>query len=502
MDQETRQILDQLNKNIGRIADAGAVATAANTPVPGMEGGVESKGITSQEQEESFVDPLRKTFERIAKASPRFAELGAMKALDNPYGFLRAKNADGSYKVSNNDLEAIIVAAKTVNDGNGSYKEKIANGATPYQEWAAKSGSPADAIHTGLHNQVEKGGFGGSNVLMKAALDSSGGGALIRTDLESILHEVFLRSFPGYEALPKVPSNGLVHTFVQQTSIGTAAIVSELGSLAATESTGTYQTQASTNIAVVASQRAIGLKAMYASQQSGMNFGLGGNRNTEVVNALRAIAKVVQGLIFQGNQNAGASAATANDEDGAYNANGFTGLRQQLKGGAYSITKAGGDSYLATLRKAVGQLINAGADLSSILMFLSVGAQSAIDSELEQFFTVPKGTEGTPHPTNFGSAGLRMLQDIIIRGKMVPSGAQGEGIGYYDFSAAATEDIYLLDPEGIKLPYLGSPTPVILELPTGYDNRLANTYIPFLMIGMALYAKDFNRKVRIPRQVV
>ena len=488
------------------MADSNAVKTAAATVKPRSETEdptpVEAKGITDQEREEAFVDPLRKTFEGIARKNTRFAELGATKTLDDPYGYLRAKNADGSYKVSSVDLEQILVIAKSVNYGDGSFKEKIAAGALPMHEWAAKSGSPTDAIHNGLQNQIDGGGFGANTTLMKAALDTSAGAALIRTDLEPILHEVFLRTFPGYDMLPKIPSNGLVHTFVQQTAIGTASIVSELGSLSASESYGTYATTQSTNIAVVASQRAVGLKAMYASQQSGMNFGLGGNRNTEVTNALRAIAKVVQGLIFQGNQNGSASSAVANDEDGLYNANGFTGLRQQLKGASYSITKASTDSYLTTLRKAVGQLLNAGADLSSILMFCSVGAQNAIDSELEQFFTVPKNTEGTPHPTNFGSSGLRMLQDIILRSKMVPSGAQAEGIGYYDLSTVATEDMYLLDPEGIKLPYLGSPTPVILELPTGYDNRLANTYIPFIMIGLALYAKDFNRKVRITRQVV
>lgn len=493
-------LIDDLSKNVGRLADSNAVKSAARVLPNGGEQPIEvEKGLTSGEQDEKFTDPLRKSFEKVAKMIPgQFAVLGTTKALDDPYGFIREKNADGSYRVNNGQLEQILTAVKAVND-----EDPIAAGALPMHEWMRRSGSPSDAIQHALHNKAAVGGFGQHNIVVKAALDSSGGGALIRTDLEPLLHEVFLRVFPGLDAIPKIPSNGLVHSFVQQTALGSASVVSELGSLSATESIGTYGVQTSTNIAVVASQRQVGLKLQFASQQSGMNFNLGGNANTEVVSALRAIAKVVQGLIFQGNQNSGASGGVANDEDGLYNANGLTGLRQQLKGAGFSITKSSGETYLTVLRRAVGQLINEGADLSNIMLFLSVGAQNAIDGELEQFFTVPKGTEsGTPHPTNFGSAGIRMLQDIIMRSKIVPAGAQAEGIGYYDLSSVSTEDMYLIDPEGIKIPYLGSPTPVILELPTGYNNALSNVYIPFVMYGLALYAKAFNRKVRITRQTV
>lgn len=505
MDNETRALLDTLNKNLGRVADGNTVKTAADTnPALDPNGApleVE-KGLTGADMEEAFIDPLRKSFEGLAKKMPSdFAVLGATKTLDNPYHYLRAKNADGSYVVTTSQLEQILLGVKAFNDGDGEIKTKVANGAMTLKDWMSRSGEPS-AIQNGLHNEVEKGVFGQNNVYMKSALDSSGGAALIRTDLEPMLHEIFLRQFPGLDAIPKIPANGLVHSFVQQTAIGTASIVSEVGSLSATESTGTYGVNTSTNIAVLASQRTVGLKMQYASRQSGMNFNLGGSQNTEVTSALRAIAKLAQTLVFQGNQNSGASSAVADDEDGLYNANGLTGLRQQLKGGSYSITKSSSDTYLNTLRKAVGQLINAGADLSSVIMFLSVGAQNAIDGELEQFFTMPKGTEGSPFPTNFGSSGLRMLQDIIMRSKMVPAGAQAEGIGYYTYSAAATEDIYVMDPEGVKMPYLGSPTPVILELPLGSNNILGNIFIPFWMTGLALYALAFNRKIRIPRQTV
>jgi hypothetical protein len=430
--------------------------------------------------------------------APReFGQLGVTKTLDDPYGFLRQKNADGSYRVSNGQLEQIIVGMKHVGDGDGSFAAKMKSGALPMSEWMARSGSPVDAIQSGLEKQLELGGFGQNNAVMKSALDSSSGGALIRTDLEPVLHEAFLRFFPAADRLASIPANGLVHTFIQQTAMGTAAFVSETGSLSATESTGTYGSTTSTNIAVIASQRSIGLKAQWASEQSGMNFGLGGNRNTEVMNAIRAIANKFQTALFQGNQNSGSSSSTLDDEDGLYDANSFTGYRQQLKSGSYSITKST-ETNIDLIRRAVGQLVNAGADLNSVLMFLSVGAQIEIDKELEQFFVINKGNEGGPFPGSQGSTGLRLIADILARPVVIPSGAQSAGIGYYTLSAAVKEDIYLLDPEGSKLPYLGSASPVILELPTGYDNRLANTFIPFMMKGLAIYYKGFNRKVRVP----
>ncbi len=506
MEKTTAELIAELTKGVNRLADGQAVKTAAATsPALGPDGQplVIEKGITDRDQQEAFVDPLRKTFEGMAKMAPgEFAALGATKTLDNPYGYLRAKNADGSYVISTAQLEQIILGAKAFNDGDGSHAAKVANGAMTIGDWMSKSGEP-NAIHNGLYNEVQKGAFGQSNAIMKSALDSTGGAALIRTDLEPMLHEIFLRVFPGLDAIPKIPSNGLLHSFVQQTAPGSASFVSEVGSLSATESTGTYGVATSTNIAVMASQRTVGLKMQYASRQSGMNFNLGGSANTEVTSALRAIAKIAQTAIFQGNQNVSNNTGTLDDETGLYNANSLTGLRQTLTSGSYSITKSSSESYLNVLRRAIGQLLNAGADLQSVIMFLSVGAQNAIDGELEQFYTVPKGTENAgPQTTNFGAAGLRMLQNVIANSKLVPAGAQSDGIGYYTLSSVVQEDIYMMDPEGVKIPYLGSPTPVVLELPLGSNNILGNQYIPFWMAGLAVYAPAFNRKIRILRQTV
>lgn len=503
-----QDLLAELNGTMKKLADGGAVANIAATvppPAPGVtdpKAGpaqeIQSKGLRGGDIDEAFVDPMRKNFEILAKASPsHFGSLGSTKVLDDPYSYLREKNAEGMYKVPNATLDMMIRGLMAIND---TREKALENGATEFGEWTEKSGNPGGTIEGRLYQAAESKQFGANSEMIQKTLDTTVGAALIRTDIEPLLREAFLRYFPAYDMMAKIPANGLKHTWNQKTAPGTAGFVSELGSLAATASDSTFVQSQSTNIAVIASQRSIGLKAQYASQQSGMNFNLTGSSNTEVVSAMQAIANLVQATIFQGNE--GEAAGTASNEDGAYNTLGFTGYRQQLKGSGTSITKAS-ETYIQILRKGVGQLFDGGADLNSVLMFLSVGAMNVVDDELQQYLRILKGDADGAKPTAMAQAGLAMLNGILARPQMVPAqGVQTSGIGHYTFSAAATEDIYLLDPNGSALPYLGSPNPTVLQLPLGYNDKLANVFIPFIMIGLAIYIKNFNRKIRIPRQVL
>ncbi len=502
MDKELKDILDGLNNSAQQLAKSAGVKTAANTNPPAAtpktaeELEIESKKLTSKTMDAVFEDPLRKNFERLAKASPsQFGYLGAMKTLEDPYAFIRAQKADGSYRIKNADLDLIIKGILAINA-----EDPEAHGATKLVEWAEKSGNPAGTMQGAFEQAFSQKSFGDNTPIVRKAVDSTVGAALIRTDIEPILREAFNRVFPAYEMFPKIPANGINHTWTQQTAYGSASLLDELGDYSAAASNNTYSRVATTNIAVAASQREIGLKAMFASQQSGMSFNLGGNNNLEVMGALIAIANVIQGQIFQGNYSV--AAKTLDDEDGLTNTKGFDGFRQQLKGSGYSINK-GSDTYLTVLRRAVGQLFDAGANMNEVAVFLSIGAQNALDAELETFYQYLKSESGNATPTNFSAAGLSMLNGILARLKAVPAQAtQGNGIGYYTYSAAATEDIYVLDPNGTALPYIGSPSPTILELPTGWGNHLSNTYVPFLMIGMAIYVKPFNRKIRIAQTTI
>lgn len=51
----------------------------------------------------------------------------------------------------------------------------------------------------------------GSEVIQKA-LDTSGGAALIRQDLDPFLVSMFVSLFPAWQRIPKEPANGLVST--------------------------------------------------------------------------------------------------------------------------------------------------------------------------------------------------------------------------------------------------------------------------------------------------
>lgn len=510
MDKELKDILESLNGNVQQLNKSAGVKVAASTAVPPATGGdnpeaggaeeIESKGIRSKDLDEKFVDPLRKNLEALAKASPsNFGILGSTKVLDDPYSFLREKNADGTHKIS---LATLDMMARGIAAINSTREKAVAAGAVEFDEWCAKSGNPNATIQSRLDQAAEQGQFGSVHgETIRRTIDTGSGAPLIRQDLEPILRETFNRYFPAYEMLPKIPANSVKHTWTQKTAPGSASLISELGSLVGTASDSTYARALSTNIAVMASYRSIGLKAQFASQQSGMNFNLGGSENNEVTSAMQAIALLVQSLIFQGNEST--AAKTVDDEEGAYNVLGFDGLRTQLKGAGYSITKAS-ETYIQILRKAVGQLYDAGADLNSILMFLSVGAMNAVDDELQDYLRINKNeVGGGAVPTALGRAGLAMLNGILSRPQMVPAqGQQTSGIGYYTYSAAATEDIYLLDPNGTALPYLGSPSPTVIQLPLGTSDKLAQVYIPFFMVGLAIYVKNFNRKVRIPQQVL
>lgn len=487
---ENNAILKQMVKG-DDIKAAAAAAGAEGEPI------VVEKGITGKQLDEEHIDPMRHGFERLAKALPsRFGHLGQKSVLDNPYNVLRAKNADGSYVMKTSELNQIITALLGVNSD-----DPIAAGAQPLPEWAAKSGNPNGAIEGALEQAFQSKGFGDNTQLVRKAVDSSTGAALIRTDIEPVLREAFNRVFPGFDLFEKIPSNGIKHTWNQITAPGTATLLAELGDFSGTAANNTYSQVQTTNIAVAASQREIGLKAQWASMQSGMNFLAGGGANVEIMGALNAIAMVIQAQIFQGNFSTGSK--TLDDEEGLTNTLGFDGFRYLLKHNDYSINKGASDSYLTMLRKAIGELVEFGANLSEVAIFCSVGISNAIDAELETFYQYAKSEAGANTPLNFSASGFRMLAGILGRMYPVPAeGSQAKGIGYYTYSAATTEDIYVLDPNGTKLPYLGSPGPTILELPTGWGNHLSNTYVPFIMVGLAPYVKLFNRKIRCAQATI
>jgi hypothetical protein len=87
---------------------------------------------------------------------------------------------------------------------------------------------------------------------------------------------VFVKQFPFYELLPKVPANGLTHAYdvmttpdpnMTGTSNTLSTVVNELGTVSFTASTYVRQTA---NVAVFAVGRGVSFKEMAAIKGGGM----------------------------------------------------------------------------------------------------------------------------------------------------------------------------------------------------------------------------------------
>lgn len=490
MSRKLEEILEDLNKNVGAMHNGQKVANVAGTVPPPADDEIVSKQLSPEDLNRKFEDPLRKNFEDLAVAEKGYGVLGSTVVSENPYEFIRAKS-DLGYKVSNAKLGGMIATL---------LHKDAQRGGTPIGEWLSNSGQKG-AIETNLERALSKGLFGTHGGAVSKALDSGGGsgGPLIRTDIEPLLREAYLRQFPALDVIQTEPANGLVHSYNVKTASGEAVTVSELGDLTAANADSTFVRKANSNIAIIVSRRGISLKLQYASMQSGMSYGLGGPENTEIVSALQAISRKNQALLLQGNFST--ASKTLDDQEGVTDVNGFDGLRTLLKAGGTSITMAGGDKLYDLIDRAVGQIMNAGGDVESILGLMSVGGKRLLNSELLQFL---RRTNDDMNPTNLdmGGSGLMTVAETVARMKPVPASAQNQGVGYYTLSSVATEDVFVCDPNGMSLAYLGSPNPVILELPVGFDNRLANVYIVFLMNGLVLFIDGFHRKIRISKQTV
>jgi hypothetical protein len=322
-----------------------------------------------------------------------------------------------------------------------------------------------------------------ANPTISKLLDSSGGTALIRQDLEPMLYSLFVKKFPLYERLRKEPANGLVHAYNQITSYGDAVFQTETGT--ATDDSSTYARQ-TTNIAVLATRRGITLKSQFAINQGGAGYdGLA----TELGSGVTAIAHKLQKQVFQGNAStsSGAGAAT---ELGAYDANGFDGLRKVLGSAAAAgnqIVEKGSNSYTASINEAIAGILNDGGNPSAVV--LSPTDYAAFVNEQTQYVRFPGAGDVQPG-LNFGSV-------ATANGNLPVLAVAGDSIGSYTVSSVAKRDMYVIDEDAWSMPYLGTDSITTLEIPVGVAGALTRLYIMFTMFGLASKATKFNGKIRV-----
>lgn len=340
----------------------------------------------------------------------------------------------------------------------------------------------------------EAGKQAGSDILNRLAvanpniaklLDASGGAALIRQDLEPILYGLFVKKFPFFERLRKEPANGLVHAFNQQSAFGDAVFQTETGTV--TDDTNTYARQ-TTNVAVLATRRGITLKSQFAITQGGAPGQQG--LSTELEGGVTAIAKKLQKTLFQGNSTTSASAGSTT-ELGAFDANGFDGLRKLLgsAAGTAQIATKGTAAYLKTINENVASILNAGGSPSAILC--SPADYAGLVNEVTNLvrYNAP-GQSGNVMGLTLGSV-------VTAAGELPLLATPGDSIGSYLLSSVDTRDMYVVDESVWSMPYLGSDSITTLEIPIGVNGSLSRLYIMYCMFGLANKAPQFNGKIRV-----
>jgi hypothetical protein len=315
-------------------------------------------------------------------------------------------------------------------------------------------------------------------------LDSSGGAALIRQDLEPILYSLFVKKFPFFERIRKEPANGLVHAFNQQTAYGTAVFQTESGTV--TDDAATYVRQ-TTNVAVLATRRGITLKSQFALNQGGGPFN---GLSTELASGVTAIAAKLQTSLFQGNATVttGAGAAT---ELGAYDANGFDGLRKQLGNAAGTSQRVNKSSatYLSTINSNVASILNAGGNPTAILA--SPTDYAGLVNEVTNLVRYNAPSQGQQ------VMGLTLGTVVTAAGELPILSVPGDSIGSYSISTDSYRDMYVVDEDSWSMPYLGSDSITTLEIPVGVNGALSRLYIMYVMFGLANKAPQFNGKIRV-----
>jgi len=316
-------------------------------------------------------------------------------------------------------------------------------------------------------------------------LDASGGAALIRQDLEPILYALFVKKFPMFDRLRKEPANGLVHAFNQQSAYGDAVFQTETGTV--TDDVNTYARQ-TTNVAVLATRRGITLKSQFAITQGGAPGQQG--LSTELEGGVTAIAHKLQKTLFQGNANT-TSGAGATTELGAYDANGFDGLRKLLgaAAGTAQIANKGTASYLSVINNNVADILSAGGNPSAIA--LNPTDYAGLVNEVTNLVRYTGASRAGEQ------MGLGLGSVVTAAGELPLLAVPGDAIGTYTYSSTAYRDLYVVDESVWSMPYLGSDSITTLEIPVGVNGSLSRLYIMYCMFGLSNKAPQFNGKVRV-----
>lgn len=363
----------------------------------------------------------------------------------------------------------------------------------PFHAWLSAGGNPLQAQFGVVQSQMTP--------EVQKLLDTSGATAIIRNDLDPFLWEMFIRLFPAWERFSKEPANGLVHTYMRATSFGDAEFMSELGTV--TDDKSTYE-RATTNVAILATRRGVTLKSQFAATQ-GMP-GAFNPEQLELQGGLRAMSHKLQKTIFQGN--ATDSGGDADNELGAYDPNGFTGLRQLLNtvrvvnADVSDADPLDRDDMRAKINAACVEIMGTVSSTGPVVAYLDPTIKEIIDEQQDKNIRYVN--------TNNTAVGINVNAINTVFGELPLFTVPGDSIGSYEadsnslatdgsesVNGATVKDIYLVDHPTISMPYLGTPGPTVLDIPIGISGQLTHLFIIFGMWGLAVKSPLHSNKVRV-----
>ena len=313
-------------------------------------------------------------------------------------------------------------------------------------------------------------------------IDTVSGNVLIRQDLEPLIYAAFVRRFPAFARVDKVPANGLVHTFQRVDARPAATFIAETAAVPDSQS---VYTRATSNIAVLALRVGTSLKQSLSVAAGGMPWN---TEQQEISFGIESIAALLQQTFLQGNNTV--VGGTLNTVDGLFDANSFDGLRRSVP--AANIRALGADTILEGLNQADVLAVNAGG-LSSVVLMRVIDAVQ-FENELQPFrrFIESERVEvvpGLPSVTGVNLSGSGLVPVIKVPG--------ADATVYTVGADAGISDAFVLDENVVAMPYLGSDTPTVIELPLGVTGALTKLYILVGMFGVAVRVPNFIAKLRI-----
>jgi hypothetical protein len=411
-----------------------------------------------------------------------------MAALQAEIDALKAKAADqGTSKLD----AAIDKLARTLHTDRRERKEA---GAYPLWKPLDFDDMPQYS-YQGFERQMAQGArdalvASGASADLVKAIDSLGVGPLIRQDLDPTVYELFVKKFPLYDMIDKIPSNGEVHAYNQQTSYGDAQFITESGSV--TDDANVY-TRAYAEIAILATRRGITLKALNAVRAGGVAYD---PETREIQGGITALVHRAQAAMFR-YQQSDPTSTTATAPNGLYSPNSFNGMRWTLNNNSPAANTASVDETATyavgqqpttkAIRLAANNVIDAGGNPSAVL--LSISSREFIVDEMLPLVRINNTVEVVP--------GLTVPKIVAGEAELPLIAIPGDSIGTISTGGHTYQDAYVVDMDMLAWAYLGGPAPTILEIPVGTDGTLRKLYIPFLMGGLVQFAPLFMARAQL-----